>query len=98
MIVPIRKVPAQSGWILDGFPTNAAQAYLLEKALGGSVDVRGNEGESSRMNLATDPNPPNPRPPLAPVLDLVLLLDIPNESVVRRAYSLTGGSLTVFDI
>ncbi|KAF3695618.1 Sperm flagellar protein 2 Protein KPL2 [Channa argus] len=80
IIEAIRQVPAQAGWILDGFPEDITQAYLLEKGLGGSVDVE-NEVENSRANLAADPNPPRPPPPPAPVLDLVLLLDIPDDSV-----------------
>ncbi len=65
------------------------QAYLLEKALGGSVDV-GNAVVSSRTNLAADPNPPKPPSPPAPVLDLALLLDIPDECVLRHVYNDTG--------
>ncbi|KAE8286044.1 Sperm flagellar protein 2 Protein KPL2 [Larimichthys crocea] len=87
IVEAIRQVPAQSGWILDGFPADIIQAYLLEEALGGSVDV-GNDIVKSRTNLAADPNPPKPPPP-APVLDLALLLDIPDECVVRRAFSHT---------
>ncbi|XP_038559482.1 LOW QUALITY PROTEIN: sperm flagellar protein 2 [Micropterus salmoides] len=86
IVEAIRQVPAQSGWILDGFPVDITQAHLLEKALGGSVEVE-YDIESSRMNLAVDPNPPSPPPPPAPVLDLALLLDIPDECVVRRAFS-----------
>lgn len=68
-----------------------AQAHLLEKALGGTVGgTVGNAVLSNRMNLAADPNPPKPLPPPAPVLDLAVLLDIPDESVVRRAFSHTG--------
>ncbi|XP_067378543.1 sperm flagellar protein 2 isoform X3 [Channa argus] len=93
IIEAIRQVPAQAGWILDGFPEDITQAYLLEKGLGGSVDVE-NEVENSRANLAADPNPPRPPPPPAPVLDLVLLLDIPDDSVVRRAYSQTETDTT----
>lgn len=66
-----------------------SQAYLLEKALGGSVDVE-NEAVSSRTNLAIDPNPPTPPPPPAPALDMVVLLDIPDECVARRAVSQMG--------
>uniref|UniRef100_A0A3B4THJ8 Sperm flagellar 2 n=1 Tax=Seriola dumerili TaxID=41447 RepID=A0A3B4THJ8_SERDU len=89
IVEAIRQVPAQSGWILDGFPVDITQAYLLEKALGGSVDV-GNEVESSRANLATDPDPPKPLPPPNPVLDLALLLDIPDETVMKHAFNHTG--------
>lgn len=70
------------------------QAHLLEKALGGSVD-EGNGVESSRVNLAVDPDPPKPLPPTCPVLDLALLLDVPDETVVTRTFSHTGGSLTL---
>ncbi|XP_029366498.1 sperm flagellar protein 2 isoform X2 [Echeneis naucrates] len=79
IVEAIRKVPAQSGWILDGFPVDITQAYLLEKALGGSGDV-GNE-------VAADPDPLKPRP--HPVLDMALLLDVPDETAMRRAFSQT---------
>ncbi|XP_041793355.1 sperm flagellar protein 2 [Chelmon rostratus] len=93
IVEAIRQVPAQSGWILDGFPLDITQAYLLEKALGGSVDT-GNVDVSSRMDLAADPNPPKPPTSPAPVLDLALLLDVPDECVVRRAFSETGTATT----
>jgi len=32
----IRSIPDGTGWVLDGFPTTAAQAALLEKALTGN--------------------------------------------------------------
>lgn len=31
-----RNVPADSGWVLDGFPVNMAQAVMLENALSGT--------------------------------------------------------------
>ncbi|XP_017267645.1 sperm flagellar protein 2 isoform X2 [Kryptolebias marmoratus] len=86
MVKAISQIPAQSGWILDGFPYNITQAHLLEKALGGFVDEV-NETVSKTTNLAADPEPPKPSPRPAPVLDLALLLDISDECVVRRAYS-----------
>ncbi|XP_069563848.1 sperm flagellar protein 2 [Brachyistius frenatus] len=86
IVEAISQLPPQSGWILDGFPCDITQAHLLEKALDGSVD-EGNEVVRSRTNLAADPNPPEPPPPPAPVLDLALLLDIPDDCVVKRAYS-----------
>ncbi|XP_029019066.1 sperm flagellar protein 2 isoform X3 [Betta splendens] len=86
IVEAIRQVPVESGWILDGFPVDITQAHLLEKALGGSVSIR-SKTEDSRTNLAAHPNPPTPPPPPSPVLNLALLLDIPDESVVRRAYS-----------
>ena len=53
------------------------------------MDVE-NDILSSRTTLAADPNPPKSPPPPAPVLDLALLLDIPDECVVRRAFSQAG--------
>uniref|UniRef100_A0A3Q1BV47 Calponin-homology (CH) domain-containing protein n=1 Tax=Amphiprion ocellaris TaxID=80972 RepID=A0A3Q1BV47_AMPOC len=79
----------QSGWILDGFPVDITQAHLLEKALGGSVGVE-KEVLNSRTNLAADPNPPKPPPPPAPVLDLAMLLDVPDACAVKRAFSHIG--------
>ncbi|KAL6113966.1 spef2 [Pungitius sinensis] len=86
VVEAIRQVPAQSGWILDGFPVDISQAHLLEKALGGSVD-EGNDVLSSMTELAADPNPPEPAPPAPPALDLALLLDVPDECAIGRAFS-----------
>uniref|UniRef100_A0AAQ4S441 Calponin-homology (CH) domain-containing protein n=1 Tax=Gasterosteus aculeatus aculeatus TaxID=481459 RepID=A0AAQ4S441_GASAC len=83
VVEAIRQVPAQSGWILDGFPVDINQAHLLEKALGGSVE-EGNGVLSSVTELAADPNPPEPAPPAPPALDLALLLDVPDECVIGR--------------
>ncbi|XP_068559691.1 sperm flagellar protein 2 isoform X2 [Cebidichthys violaceus] len=91
IVEAIRRVPAQSGWILDGFPVDITQAYLLEKALGGSVD-EGNDAASSGTELVADPNPPKPAPPPPPALDLALLLDVPDERVVGRPFSQTDAA------
>ncbi|XP_041854355.1 sperm flagellar protein 2 isoform X2 [Melanotaenia boesemani] len=85
LVEAISQVPAQSGWILDGFPYDINLAHLLEEALGGSVDD-GNEVESNRTSLPTDPYSRQTPPPPAPVLDLALLLNIPDDCAVRRAY------------
>ncbi|KAM4745870.1 sperm flagellar protein 2 [Anableps anableps] len=84
LVEAIRKIPPQCGWILDGFPQNITQAHMLEKALGGSVDE---ESDIDTAEVAADPDLPKPPPPPPPVLDLALLLDLPDECVVRRAYS-----------
>ncbi|XP_029999221.1 sperm flagellar protein 2 [Sphaeramia orbicularis] len=86
IVEAIRQIPANSGWILDGFPADITQAYLLEKALGGAVEGE-NDVISNRINLALDPDPPKPPPPPAPALDVVLLLDIPDEHVTTRGYN-----------
>ncbi|KAM9743741.1 sperm flagellar protein 2 [Menidia menidia] len=85
MVEAISHVPTEAGWILDGFPYDINLAHLLEKALGGSVD----EGSEvlNDWKIVEDPNSSSPAPTPSPVLDLVILLDIPDECVVRRAYS-----------
>lgn len=60
---------------------------MLEQALGG---IFKDPEESITLNLVADPNPSKPPSPAAPVLDLVVLLDIPDESVVQRAFSHIG--------
>uniref|UniRef100_A0A3P8TMZ8 Sperm flagellar 2 n=1 Tax=Amphiprion percula TaxID=161767 RepID=A0A3P8TMZ8_AMPPE len=90
IVEAISQIPAQSGWILDGFPVDITQAHLLEKALGGSVGIE-KEVLNSRTNLAADPNPPKPPPPPAPVLDLAVLLDVPDACAVK----LTNQMLTL---
>ncbi|KAK0133815.1 Sperm flagellar protein 2 [Merluccius polli] len=97
MVEAIRRVPAASGWTLDGFPATASQARLLERALGGNDSVPADTRASRRgknsvaANLALDPNAPKKRPPPAPVLDLVLLLDVPDDVVLGRAVHRSRG-------
>ncbi|KAM9858603.1 sperm flagellar protein 2 [Aulostomus maculatus] len=86
IVEAIRQLPAESSWVLDGFPVDITQACLLEKALSDSVDI---EREVSRTDLATDPNPAR-LPPPAPALDLALLLDVSDECTARRAVNQTG--------
>lgn len=81
-----RQIPANSGWILDGFPVDLTQAYLLEKALGGTI----NPVSSNCTDLAEDPDTPKAPPTSAPALDLALLLEISDESVGSRAVNPTG--------
>ncbi|KAM3867441.1 sperm flagellar protein 2 [Diretmus argenteus] len=80
LVEAIKQVPAYSGWILDGFPVNIAQAHLLEKALGGSADVEDGAADkrrrNSRTNLAGIPDATKEQPP---VLALALLLDTSDE-------------------
>uniref|UniRef100_A0A3B3WW73 Calponin-homology (CH) domain-containing protein n=1 Tax=Poecilia mexicana TaxID=48701 RepID=A0A3B3WW73_9TELE len=85
---------AQTGWILDGFPSNITQAQLLEKALGGFVE----EEQSTEVNtfeLVPNPELLKPPTPTLPVLDVALLLDISDECVIRRASSDKGGLHTL---
>uniref|UniRef100_A0A3B3CI04 Sperm flagellar 2 n=1 Tax=Oryzias melastigma TaxID=30732 RepID=A0A3B3CI04_ORYME len=89
MTQAIRQVPAHSGWILDGFPPDISLAHLLEKALGGCEEET-KEAAIDQTDIIADCSPPTPPPPPAPVLDVVLMLNIPDECAVRRAYRQAG--------
>lgn len=60
---------------------------MLEKALGGAFK---DPEESITVNIVADPNPTKPSSPPVPGLDLVVLLDIPDERMVQRAFSHIG--------
>uniref|UniRef100_A0A3B5LL44 Calponin-homology (CH) domain-containing protein n=1 Tax=Xiphophorus couchianus TaxID=32473 RepID=A0A3B5LL44_9TELE len=89
----ISQVSAQSGWILDGFPTNIGQAQLLEKALGGFVEEE-HGTEINTYELVPNPEQLKPPTPSPPVLDVALLLDISDECVIRRA-SIDKGTIMI---
>ncbi|XP_077097866.1 sperm flagellar protein 2 isoform X4 [Siphateles boraxobius] len=85
----IRKIPADSGWILDGFPVDISQAHMLEKALNGTEP---DETETkTQSNLSTDKNTPEDPSPPSPAMDVVLLLDVSDEQVLQRAYHRDDG-------
>uniref|UniRef100_A0AAY4BZB8 Calponin-homology (CH) domain-containing protein n=1 Tax=Denticeps clupeoides TaxID=299321 RepID=A0AAY4BZB8_9TELE len=91
----IRQVPADSGWILDGFPVNVTQAKLLEKALSGSDPDKTDKKKQNRTTLAMDPNPPKETASPSPSLDLVVLLEVSDDLVLGRAAE-QGGEITGF--
>ncbi|PWA19679.1 hypothetical protein CCH79_00007062, partial [Gambusia affinis] len=84
LVDAISQVSAQSGWVLDGFPINIAQAQLLEKALGGFVEEE-HATEVNTYELVPNPEPLKPPTPTPPVLDVAVLLDLPDETAIRRA-------------
>nr|XP_055053992.1 sperm flagellar protein 2 [Misgurnus anguillicaudatus] len=81
MVDAIRDVPADSGWVLDGFPVNITQAVMLEKALTGA------EPDETQQNTHVDKKTPEDLPQPSPALDLVVLLDVSDEQVIERAFS-----------
>ncbi|KAL2091758.1 hypothetical protein ACEWY4_011556 [Coilia grayii] len=91
----IRHVPAGSGWVLDGFPVDVAQAKLLEKGLGGS-DPDEQQGRSRKSSLAVDRNAPQEPPPTSKVLDLVVLMEVSDDVALDRAakQAIKGEGLT----
>uniref|UniRef100_A0A8C4Z9L6 Calponin-homology (CH) domain-containing protein n=1 Tax=Gadus morhua TaxID=8049 RepID=A0A8C4Z9L6_GADMO len=87
IVETIRLVPDTSGWVLDGFPVNVAQARMLELALGGSTSVPIEKKPPRRGS--NKQKAPQALEPIAakklPVLDLVLLLDTPESVLLNRA-------------
>ncbi|XP_076812230.1 sperm flagellar protein 2-like [Clavelina lepadiformis] len=89
MVAAIHKIPDGSGWVLDGFPTTLQQAILLEKALTGS-DVNLDEDvpkrkPSKKSSLVMDPKPVKDQPPIKSGLDVVIVLDVEDELILKRA-------------
>ncbi|KAG1928841.1 sperm flagellar protein [Pimephales promelas] len=85
----IRNIPADSGWILDGFPVDISQAQMLEKALNGTEP---DETETkTQSSLSTDKNTPKDPSPPSPALDVVVMLDVSDEQVLQRAVSQDDG-------
>ncbi|XP_043925933.1 sperm flagellar protein 2 [Protopterus annectens] len=83
----IRQVPQETGWIIDGFPVTLNQAKELEKALTG-FDPEKHILTSRQLkysSLVTDPRAPKDPPPPPPALDVVILLDISDTAVLKRA-------------
>lgn len=81
-----RNIPADSGWILDGFPVDISQAQMLEKAL--NVTEPDETETKTQSSLSTN-TPKDPSPP-SPALDVVLLLDVSDEQVLERATHQAG--------
>ncbi|XP_062579929.1 sperm flagellar protein 2-like isoform X2 [Saccostrea cucullata] len=88
LIETIRWIPEETGWIIDGFPTNLYQAKVLEKALTGFAagDKKDDKtGKMKRSNLVKDPRPPPPPAEPASGLDVVVSFDVPDELCLKRA-------------
>ena len=82
-----RVLPEGTGWILDGFPATYEQAKLLEKALSG-LDNEGREKAAASMkksHLAPNPRPKPPPPEPPSGIDMVIVLDLPDEMALKRA-------------
>ncbi|XP_067838179.1 sperm flagellar protein 2 [Heptranchias perlo] len=89
----IRCLPAERGWILDGFPVNINQAKLLEKGLTGvDPDKAVTKTKRSKTSFAVDPNTPKEPVPPQPALDLAILLDVSDNTVLARHSESTGRS------
>ncbi|XP_072371687.1 sperm flagellar protein 2 isoform X2 [Scyliorhinus torazame] len=90
----VRSLPAECGWILDGFPVTIKQAKLLEKWLtGADPDKESRTSRMSKTSLAIDTRAPKDPPPLRPALDIVILLEVSDNTVLAR-YSENTASLS----
>ncbi|XP_078485176.1 sperm flagellar protein 2-like [Ciona intestinalis] len=89
----IHKIPAGTGWILDGFPTNIEQALLLEKALTGSdVSYSRDKKDKRKSSVVSDPKPVKAKPATPPGLHMVVHLDVSDATILSRACGRTYGT------
>ncbi|XP_073093345.1 sperm flagellar protein 2 isoform X11 [Manis javanica] len=82
----INQIPADQGWILDGFPMTLNQAKLLEEALTGCnrdlIELEGKKTPIPTLVVDTTTSKEVPLPPSA--FDFVMLLDISDNSLLNR--------------
>lgn len=80
------QIPADQGWILDGFPMTLNQAKLLEEALTGCnrdlIELEGKKTPIPTLAVDTTTSKEVPLPPSA--FDFVMLLDISDNSSLNR--------------
>jgi adenylate kinase family enzyme len=84
-----RWIPEETGWVIDGFPTNLYQAKVLEKALTGFAagDKKDDKasGKMKKSNLVKDPRPVPPAPDPASGLDVVINFEVPDDLCLKRS-------------
>ncbi|NXX80763.1 SPEF2 protein, partial [Urocolius indicus] len=87
LLEAINQIPAEKGWIVDGFPMTIHQAKLFEKAYTG-IDTEVKDTNSGKLSLVTDLRAPN-KPPVTPwAFDVSILLDVSDTVVLKRMANL----------
>lgn len=81
-LFPPRTLEPTTGFILDGFPTNYNQAKLLEQKLTGNTTATDNNSSKNISLLLDVQNPTDSK--LNNGLDLIILLDISDELILKR--------------
>ncbi|XP_060703096.1 sperm flagellar protein 2 [Hemiscyllium ocellatum] len=95
IVASIRTLPVDCGWILDGFPVTVHQAKLLEKWLTGrDPDKAAGHTKKSKTSLVFDPRAPKDPPPPQPALDIAILLDVSDNTVLARHSESTISSVS----
>ncbi|KAE8636517.1 hypothetical protein XENTR_v10003025 [Xenopus tropicalis] len=86
LVEAINRIPANTGWIMEGFPMTETQATLFEKALTGShTDLNGIKGNNNKFaSLVTDPAAPKDLPVAPSALDFAVLIEISDNEVLQR--------------
>ncbi|XP_077318994.1 sperm flagellar protein 2 isoform X1 [Lithobates pipiens] len=91
LVTAINKIPANSGWVIDGFPATLNQAKLVEKALTGfDPDKMATRNKKKTSTLVKDPAGPQDPPPPSPAFDFVALIDISDNVVLQRSAAFYG--------
>lgn len=86
IIEKIRTLPEDKGWIIDGYPLTYNQAKLLEKAFTGyDADKPLPIRPKKEPILATNPKPDPPPPKHVSAIDVVIHLEVTNETIIKRS-------------
>ncbi|XP_013370455.1 PREDICTED: sperm flagellar protein 2 isoform X2 [Chinchilla lanigera] len=88
----INEIPANQGWILDGFPMTLNQAQLLEEALTGcNRNLIETEAKKTQVStLAVDPTATKEVPLPSSAFDFVILLDMADTFLLSRMNDIIG--------
>ncbi|XP_077137805.1 sperm flagellar protein 2 [Ranitomeya variabilis] len=94
LVEAIKRLPANAGWILDGFPATVNQAKLLEKSLTGEDPEKiAAKNTKNKSALVEDPAAPAEPPARSPGLDFIAFIEVSDTAVLQRAATtMMGGS------